>query len=857
MAGQFFELNAIVRNQGDGPSGHTTLSYYRSTDSTVTSADTEVGTDWVSGLNASESSAESTLTYAPSATGTYYYGVCVGGVSGESDTTDNCSDAVAVTVSQFDIDSLPWVADGISGDEGRAMDQIRSLARIDPSMSHRVAGSLWFSDGVSDGDFQAVADLLALARSHPQAAALLTTVPDQTGELMQDVANSLQQISRASDTARLDQLLSQSWFQDGLTQEEAALIVVLRSVYETGEVFQDLVTNGHVRSETISAPLAGEVDLFVVGRSESWLERALERMRVAVESMEDFMGTPWPKPDTIALLELQSDLGLQSAAGWNAGTHVVLKNTSTNLTYHELAHHLFGGGFPRWLAEGAADFLMVHTLRLTEPEIEDSDATYFYGIFGISALCAPHGSANVQGWIETGAGDSYCPYILGQHFLRGMYRGLGHEVVSSAMRELYEGGGTTEDEIYQAFLKNTPSSERDKFRDLYHCHHGRPIPGYTPTPKAAISPEIRDALVALYNATNGPGWKNSENWLSDAPLDRWHGVGTHCDGSIAALNLSKNQLTGAIPAELGSLSYLQGLDLGGNQLTGEMPAELGSLSNLRLLFLAGNQLTGEIPAELGSLSNLQELDLGGNQLTGEIPAELGSLSNLRELDLGGNQLTGEMPVELGSLSNLEWLYLSDNQLTGEMPVELGSLSNLEWLYLSDNQLTGEMPVELGSLSNLAVLNLGFNQLTGEIPVELGSLSNLEALKLNANQLTGEIPAELGSLSNLRYLWLNANQLTGEIPAELGSLSNLRYLWLNYNQLTGEIPAELGSLSNLQELLLAGNQLTGEIPAELGSLSNLMYLWLTDNQLTGCVPRALTAVEDNDLDELGLEVCEDS
>ena len=106
---------------GAGPSGPTTLTYYRSDDSMITPADTEVGTDGVAGLGASESSADSTLTYAPSTPGTYYYGVCTAAVSGESDTTDNCSDAVAVTVSQFDIDSLPWVVDGITGDE-RASD---------------------------------------------------------------------------------------------------------------------------------------------------------------------------------------------------------------------------------------------------------------------------------------------------------------------------------------------------------------------------------------------------------------------------------------------------------------------------------------------------------------------------------------------------------------------------------------------------------------------------------------------------------------------------------------------------------------------------------------------------------------
>ena len=34
----------------------------------------------------------------------------------------------------------------------------------------------------------------------------------------------------------------------------------------------------------------------------------------------------------------------------------------------------------------------------------------------------------------------------------------------------------------------------------------------------------REALVALYNATGGPNWANSENWLTDAPLHDWYGV---------------------------------------------------------------------------------------------------------------------------------------------------------------------------------------------------------------------------------------------------------------------------------------------------------------------------------------------
>ena len=98
VAGTALTLNAMVRNQGGSTAGSTTLTYYRSTNPTIATNDTSVGTDPVSGLGAGSTSAQSTSVTAPSTAGTYYYGACVGRVTNESDTTNNCSVAVAVTV---------------------------------------------------------------------------------------------------------------------------------------------------------------------------------------------------------------------------------------------------------------------------------------------------------------------------------------------------------------------------------------------------------------------------------------------------------------------------------------------------------------------------------------------------------------------------------------------------------------------------------------------------------------------------------------------------------------------------------------------------------------------------------------
>ena len=98
-AGAGFTLSATVRNAGDGASAGTTLRYYRSTDAAITTSDTAAGTDPVGGLAASGSSSQSVDVTAPSSPGTYYYGACVDSVAGESDTSNNCSGSVRVTVS--------------------------------------------------------------------------------------------------------------------------------------------------------------------------------------------------------------------------------------------------------------------------------------------------------------------------------------------------------------------------------------------------------------------------------------------------------------------------------------------------------------------------------------------------------------------------------------------------------------------------------------------------------------------------------------------------------------------------------------------------------------------------------------
>ena len=284
----------------------------------------------------------------------------------------------------------------------------------------------------------------------------------------------------------------------------------------------------------------------------------------------------------------------------------------------------------------------------------------------------------------------------------------------------------------------------DEFYQMFEEHQAAGFPELDLpdiAPRIPLAEADREALTTLYRSTGGGDWTSNDNWLSDEPGNRWHGVETDASGHVTVLDLRENRLNGQLPPELGDLVNLRELRLQGNLLRGEIPPELGRLSNLVVFDLARNGLSGTIPPEVGNLTNLTRLSIWGNELSGEIPSSLGNLTWLTVLSLGGNELTGEMPASLGELIRLRTLNVGDNRLTGEIPDSLAKLEKVRYLYTNRNRLTGEIPDWLGDLP-LRHLYLNDNQFTGEIPEELAGLTELETLQVGGNNLTVCLPAVL-------------------------------------------------------------------------------------------------------------------
>ena len=216
----------------------------------------------------------------------------------------------------------------------------------------------------------------------------------------------------------------------------------------------------------------------------------------------------------------------------------------------------------------------------------------------------------------------------------------------------------------------------------------------------------REILTTFYIETDGAGWSNNSNWLSEGALGTWYGVTADDRDRVTHLELPDNSLDNSIPRELGGLKQLVRLDLNGNRhMEGMIPRELGDLENLEWLDLSESLFfaRGTLPPELGKLKKLKHLDLSEIIFFGTedptIPSEWGDMESLERLDLSHVGLRGKLPPQLGNLKNLRWLDISYNVFQGSIPREFMNLKLEKFDWRATQQLCAPADAEFQAWLN--------------------------------------------------------------------------------------------------------------------------------------------------------------
>ena len=364
-----------------------------------------------------------------------------------------------------------------------------------------------------------------------------------------------------------------------------------------------------------------------------------------------------------------------------------------------------------------------------------------------------------------------------------------------------------------------------------------------------------NALVALYNATDGDNWWNNNGWLQDTSVCDWYGV--TCEfiedsDHVTRLDLQNNNLIGSIP-DLSDLVELKSFFLdswNGNDFDNTIDLNLSVFNWIETLEGVGARwalwVTGSLNELLASSGTLTLLQLWSPMEPWVFNIdELSAFTNLREVYLENNILEWNLD-SLGSLSSLTHINLSCYD-TIESCAVTGTLNfvantpNIIQLNLWSLGIAWPLPAAINTLASLEELSLDENNLTGPLP-SLDASTSLTHIELGRNKFSWTIPESWSTLTSLQgiSLWgysLNNRDIIWSLPADWSNLTNLVRINISFTKITWQLPEEWSTLTNLDELQIFFNNITGPIPDSRSVFAGMPFdkFRLNNNHLEGTIP----------------------
>lgn len=207
--------------------------------------------------------------------------------------------------------------------------------------------------------------------------------------------------------------------------------------------------------------------------------------------------------------------------------------------------------------------------------------------------------------------------------------------------------------------------------------------------------ELREALIQLYNSTNGDNWTNNTNWCSDKPVEEWYGIKKYDNGEYE-INLCENNLTGIIDQKFPDCVIR--------------------------LYCNDNQLTS---LDVSGCTNLEELNCGFNDLTS---LDVSSCTSLKTLYCYANTSLTSLKISgCTSLENLECqsTKLTSLNLSGHKAIKIIKCSFTEMTSLNVSNCTALKELtcfvckltslDVSGCTSLAYLDCSNNKITSIIP----------------------------------------------------------------------------------------------------------------------------------------------
>ena len=258
----------------------------------------------------------------------------------------------ATPTSEIRLD-FPWMADGVTEDEQRAIRYLREILQEDPAVARTLLGFPWLADGVTNDESWAIQHLRLILREDPAVAKTLLRFPWLADDVTKEERNAayyLRLILRG-DPAKVKTLLGYSWLADGVTKGEE-------------QTLRDLA--GPYRIDRYGLSALSTKPWFKDGFSDEELSVVGYLISIASRSQTDaqaIIGMPFLESvesrDTLALRSLDNIAWRDANDFRELMSHPKIKDGITDEDTKIVA--VLGGSTHRYGVPGAAQVLLAET----------------------------------------------------------------------------------------------------------------------------------------------------------------------------------------------------------------------------------------------------------------------------------------------------------------------------------------------------------------------------------------------------------------------------------------------------------------------------------------------------------------
>ena len=302
----------------------------------------------------------------------------------------------------------------------------------------------------------------------------LTADSSQVRDIDTYFANAMAGLSRGSQSG-FDNILSQPWFPDQITDREKAWIAGL-FYFSNYTFYERPIEEYYIANRTLNMSDGRQINVWIIreipfGANDDLLDRIEGFVRIS----EDFFGVEFPTNDIIFTLTYDYNTVGLGASGVHVGPYFILHESRLDSLEHEISHYYFDqSNTSIWLVEGGAEFLAAYVNHHTgRQSISKSkyEAAHLVQVECIDRLGIPNlHQLNAISSYQASASRGNCNYDFGNLFLLEILNTIGDEAMGSALKQTIGAGygvGVKDYELYGLFLQFAPDETKDALRDLF------------------------------------------------------------------------------------------------------------------------------------------------------------------------------------------------------------------------------------------------------------------------------------------------------------------------------------------------------------------------------------------------------